>query len=92
MELTDTSEKTIINVVDQFDYSTQNDVYNEKFREWRNNKENPYAFNFKQNRKESIFVDGKGFENKSAVSAEQDCISKIMYLSAILFSRLIMMS
>ena len=83
MELTDTSEKTIINVVDQFDYSTQNDVYNEKFRTWRSNKENPYAFNFIQNRKESIFVDGKGFENKSAVSAEQECISKIMYLAGI---------
>ena len=53
MDLTDTSAEPIINVVDQFDYSTQNDNYNAKFRAWRKNKENPYAFNFKLNRKES---------------------------------------
>ncbi len=83
MDLTDTSEKMIINVVDQFDYSTQNDVYNESFKTWRKNKQNPYAFNFKQNRKESVFVDGKGFESKSAATAERDCISKIMYIAGI---------
>lgn len=83
MELTDTSERTIINVVDQYDYSTQNDAYNEKFKSWRKDKQNPYAFNFKQNRKESVFVDGKGFENRSAVAAEQDCIGKIMNIAGI---------
>lgn len=83
MKLTDTSEKTIINVVDQYDYSTQNDVYNENFKTWRKNKQNPYAFNFKQNRKESVFVDGKGFESRSAATAEQDCIGKIMNIAGI---------
>jgi hypothetical protein len=83
MELTDTSDKTIINVVEQFDYSTQNDTYNEKFKNWRKNKQNPYAFNFKLNRNESIFVEGKGFETKSAASAEQDCIGKIMNIAGI---------
>lgn len=83
MDLTDTSVKNIINVVDQFDYSTQNDSYNNKFREWRKNKHNPYAFNFKLNRKESVFVEGKGFEKKSAAASEQDTVSKIMNIAGI---------
>lgn len=81
MDLTDTSAETMINVVDQFDYSTQNDTYNEKFRAWRRNKENPYAFNFKLNRKESVFVEGKGFEKKSASATEQKIIGRIMYIA-----------
>lgn len=83
MDLTDTSAETIINVVDQFDYSTQNDNYNAKFRAWRKNKENPYAFNFKLNRKESVFVEGKGFETKSASATEQSIISRIMNIAGI---------
>jgi hypothetical protein len=81
MDLTDTSAETMINVVDQFDYSTQNDTYNEKFRAWRRNKENPCAFNFKLNRKESVFVEGKGFEKKSASATEQKIIGRIMYIA-----------
>ena len=83
MQLTDTSEKNIINVVEQFDYSTQDDSYNQSFIKWRKNKDNPYAFNFKMDRRESVFVDGKGFESKSLPTAERNCVIKIMNVAGI---------
>jgi len=83
MQLTDTSDKNIINVVEQFDYSTQDDGYNQSFIKWRKNKDNPYAFNFKMNRKESVFVEGKGFESKSLPTAERNCVIKIMNVAGI---------
>ncbi|WP_303836574.1 CPBP family intramembrane glutamic endopeptidase [Ruminococcus flavefaciens] len=83
MQLTDTSEKNIINVVEQFDYSTQDDSYNQSFIKWRKNKDNPYAFNFKMDRRESVFVEGKGFESKSLPTAERNCVIKIMNVAGI---------
>jgi hypothetical protein len=83
MQLTDTSEKNIINVVEQFDYSTQDDGYNQSFIKWRKNKDNPYSFNFKMDRRESVFVDGKGFESKSLPTAERNCVIKIMNVAGI---------
>lgn len=83
MKLTDTSGNTIISVVDQFDYSTQNQTYNENFKNWRKDKDNPYAFNFELDRRESVFVEGKGFENRSASKAERDCIVRVMNIIGI---------
>ena len=83
MKLTDTSGNTIISVVDQFDYSTQNQTYNDNFKKWRKDKDNPYAFNFELDRRESVFVEGKGFENRSASKAERDCIGRVMNIIGI---------
>ncbi|MDE5619350.1 MAG: CPBP family intramembrane metalloprotease [Ruminococcus sp.] len=73
-------EKTIIDVVEEFDYSTQNELYNKKFRKWRKNKNNPYAFNFTTNKKERIFIDGKGFVNNSPAESEHETISRIFFI------------
>lgn len=83
MELTDTTESNIVSVVDEFDYSTQNDPYNEQFKSWRKNEENPYAFSFEKNLKESVFVEGRGFESKSAAAAETESLSRIMNIAGI---------
>lgn len=72
--------KTTIDVVEEFDYSTQNEKYNNNFRKWRKNKNNPFAFNFSVNRKESIFIDGKGFINNSPSISEHETISRIFYI------------
>ncbi|MCM1528512.1 MAG: hypothetical protein NC093_00785 [Alistipes sp.] len=69
----------IINVIDQFDYSTQDEQYNEKYRSWRMRKDNRYAFTFKGNRKESVYVDSRGFVKKTAKETENDVLSKIFY-------------
>ena len=76
----DTIEKneTIINVIDQLDSSTQSEHYNSLFRKWRKDKKNQYAFRFEMNRKESVFVDGRGFISSSAAAAERETLSRIM--------------
>ncbi len=67
----------IINVIDEFDYSTQNESYNEQFRKWRRKKENKFSFSFSSNKNESVFIDGKGFVSENAVSAEKKILSRI---------------
>ena len=71
------SDSKIINVIDEFDYSTQNDSYNGQFIKWRRKKENKFSFSFSSNKDESIFIDGKGFISESAVSAEKRTLARI---------------
>lgn len=69
----------IVNVIEEFDYSTQNNLYSEKFRKWRKKKENPFAFNFEKNKKESVYIDGRGFIANSATDTEKKVLTKIFY-------------
>ncbi len=69
----------VINVIDQFDYSTQDEQYNEKYRSWRMKKNNRYAFTFEGNRKESVYIDSRGFVKKTAKETESGVLSKIFY-------------
>lgn len=73
----------IIDVVDEFDYSTQNSAYNEKFRKWRKNSENPYAFGYEDNKRESVYVTGRGFVENSALDAEKNVLSRIFNIIGI---------
>ena len=50
--MSDDNKNSIVNVIDEFDYSTQNDAYNEKFKKWRRNKDNHCAFNYSANKNE----------------------------------------
>jgi hypothetical protein len=84
------NDLSIINVIDQFNYSTQTDAYNENFKKWRRNKENPYTFSFEANKNEKVFVDTKGFVDRSAKDVEKDVLSRIF--SAIGIAALIWMS
>lgn len=77
------NKKSVINVVGEFDYSTQNDAYNDKFKKWRQKKDNPYAFSFEANTNEKVYVDGKGFIDRSAEDAENEVLSRIFYVIGI---------
>lgn len=68
----------IVNVIDELDSSTQNAQYNSAFRKWRKNADNPFAFHFEMNKKESVYIDGRGFVNKSAAEAEHEVLGRIM--------------
>ncbi|MBR5512875.1 MAG: CPBP family intramembrane metalloprotease [Ruminococcus sp.] len=72
-------EKNIIDVIEEFDYSTQNEKYNENFREWRKNKDNVYSFNFKKDQRERVYVDGRGFVEKSCSNAEKKVLTNIFH-------------
>ena len=79
----DKSNSEIIDVINEFDYSTQNESYNKQFIEWRRNKDNPYAYNLVMNSKESVFVDGQGFVNKSAPAVESEVLGNVLYVIGI---------
>lgn len=81
--MSDTNDRNIINVIEDFDYSTQSDVYNEKFRKWRRNSDNPFAFGFKNNKRESVYVTGKGFVEDSALDAEKNVLTRLFNLIGI---------
>ena len=78
MDINDTSESAIVDVVTEYDYYTQNEKYNEKFIKWHKDPDNQYAFNFRENLKESVFIDGKGFESKSSADEETKTVTRIM--------------
>jgi len=70
----------IINVIEEFDYSTQSKQYSESFKEWRKKKENPFSFSFEMNPKESIYVDGRGFMVGSVQAAEKEALLRVFYI------------
>lgn len=74
----DSEEKNIINVVDEFDAAIQGSGYNGNFKKWRKSKDNPYAFNFEKNNKEKIFNESKGFETLSQTEAGKKVLGAIM--------------
>ncbi len=74
-----TEEKNYINVIDEFDYSTQNEAYNEDFIQWRKRKGNIYSFDFKKDNRERVYVDGRGFIEKSCESVEKKVLTQIFH-------------
>ncbi len=74
----DSEEKKIINVVDEFDAAVHGSGYKGNFKEWRKSKDNPYAFNFEKNNKEKIFNESKGFETPSQTDEGKKVFGSIM--------------
>ncbi len=75
--------KDTVDVIEDFDCSTQSEAYNLKFKEWRSRKENPFAFRFKANKRETVFNDSRGFETPSQASEEKRVISRLMFILGI---------
>ncbi|MBP7185550.1 MAG: CPBP family intramembrane metalloprotease [Ruminococcus sp.] len=78
-----TFERQLIDVVEEYDYDTQYEQYNRYYKNWRKNKQNPFAFNFEMNRKESVYIEGKGFKVPSLLDAESEVIGHIMHVVGI---------
>ena len=75
----------VINVIEEFDYSTQSDEYNEEFKTWRMKKSNRFSYNYLHNMKERIFVDGQGFISSSAAEVEHDILFRVLTVLGNLF-------
>ena len=78
-----TYSSEIIDVVEEFDYDTQCEQYNRYFKNWRKKRQNPFAFNFEMNKKESVYIEGKGFRVPSVEDAESEVIGRIMHITGI---------
>lgn len=80
---TETKEKEIISVVDDFDCSAQGEKYDAAYKKWRRNKNNPFTFNFEKNNRESVYVESRGFDSITLESAESEIIARIMNIIGI---------
>lgn len=76
-------QREMISVVDDFDSSAQGEKYDAAFKGWRRNKNNQFAFNFEKNSKESVFVEGKGFDSRSLAETEKETLLNIMNIIGI---------
>lgn len=74
-----TDVKNIRNVIEEFDYSTQNETYSENFRNWRKRKGNKYSFDFKKDERERVYVDGRGFIDNPCEFVEKSVLAKIFH-------------
>ena len=70
----------LIDVVEEFDYSTQSPEYNESFKKWRKSPSNAYVYNYKKNKKETEFIDGLGYMSTSSAEAEREVLSRCLHL------------
>lgn len=78
-----TDQQNIISVVDDFDSEVSASAYSSEFKKWRKNKDNPFAFNFEINKKERVFSDSRGFENRSKTETEKKVLGNIMQIIGI---------
>lgn len=76
----------IIDVVESFDFSGQSNEYVTAYKKWRKNKDNPFAYNFTQNAKESTFIDGKGFMRTLPQDIEASILKSILYVLGNVFT------
>ena len=51
----------LIDVTETFDYSGQSDEYINAYKKWRNNPDNPFAYNYIKKKNEVTFCESKGF-------------------------------
>lgn len=69
-----------IDVVEDFSYSGQSEEYITAYKKWRKNTDNPFAYNFSQNSKESVFVDGQGFVHSLPQEEEAKPLKRVLYV------------
>jgi len=72
--------KSVIDVIEDFDYSTQSDKYNKAFKNWRKSKSNPYTYNFSKNKREHTFIEGRGFMNTDPADAEKTILNRVLFV------------
>ena len=73
----ETAVEKVIDVVEDFSCPYQTAAYQEAFRSWRRKKQNPYAFRFTKNPKESSFSESQSAVGLSPAKTEQRILNRI---------------
>lgn len=60
-----------VDVIADSNYSNVSEAYNHAFRAWRNKEDNPYAFRCKKQKKEAVYIEGKGFHEPDPAAEER---------------------
>mgnify|MGYP004457646829 FL=1 len=74
----------LIDVTETFDYSGQSDEYINAYKKWRNNPDNPFAYNYIKKKNEVTFCESKGFVKIIPEEKEQKVLSKVLYIFGII--------
>ena len=88
-----------IDVVEDFEYDSENEQYNQDYRHWRRHTKAPFMFHFSDNSREHVYVDGAPVASMDAALAEREALMHcstmlgaallIFLLSAVLGSSLL---
>ncbi len=73
----ETALKKVIDVVEDFCCPNQTADYQNAYRSWRRKKQNPYAFRFTKNPKETAFAESQAAAVQSPAQTEQNVLHKI---------------
>lgn len=77
------NEKYLVDVAKDKVYQNQYEDYHEEFARWRSIKDNPYGYSFVHDTREHTYVDGEGYFQKTAESAERIALGKCLGLLGI---------
>ncbi len=66
----------MIDVAGQRHYHGQGSDYAEAYTAWRNDPENKYAYSFVHDSREHTYIDGEGFADRRAVTAEKEALRR----------------
>ncbi len=73
----DTAVQKMIDVVEDFSCPYQTSAYQEAFRSWRRKKQNPYAYRFTKNPKETAFSESQAVAVLSPAQEEQNVLHRL---------------
>lgn len=57
-------------------YQNQSKAYYEAYTKWRNDPENGFGYGFRHDTREHIYVDGEGYADEFAVTAEKETLNR----------------
>ncbi|MBR7084910.1 MAG: hypothetical protein IKI37_07020 [Oscillospiraceae bacterium] len=72
-----TAVQKVIDVVEDFSCPYQTPAYGEAYRSWRRRKQNPYAFRFTKNPKETAFSESQTAVGMPPAQAEQSVLNRL---------------
>ena len=79
-----------VDVIADSNYSNVSEAYNHAFRAWRNKEDNPYAFRCKKQKKEAVYIEGKGFHEPDPAAEERRSLIQItMVIGMAIFAYLL---
>ncbi len=82
--MNDNKKDYMIDVASERTYQNQSDDYAKAYTKWRNNPDNSYAYRFVHDSREHIYIDGEGFADKVAVTAEKSALHCCLQFTGIL--------
>ncbi len=73
----------MIDVAKEHEYQNQNEEYSSAFLKWRDDKKNPYGYQFVHDTREHTYVYGEGYVDKKPAHAEKKTLLKCCLLLGI---------